>query len=310
MGNSTLEMVQEPSCKIYSDLLKDLKPFWIAHFLAVVNCVLCLTAVLGNVLILVALHNCLLRPPSKLLFRCLASTDLFVGLISQPSFAISLISEIEEHLSLCQILGHVVYISSATLCGISLCILTMISVDRLLALLLGLRYRHVVTLVRVRGIAILLWLLISALSILYFWSQAVFMITLCVIVLLCLAASTFCYSKIYVALRYRQALVSQQSEHRPGPNMSTRARWLKYKRSLSSTVWVYMTLIACYLPFAVVQILRAMHGDSLSLIVAQGGTTSLVYLNSSINPAIYFWRMKEVRQAVKAAIRRFFSFCF
>ena len=309
MGNSTLEMVQAPSCLIYSDLLKELKPFWITHFVAVINCVLCLIAVLGNVLILVALHNCLLHPPSKLLFRCLASTDLCVGFISQPSFVISLISEIEEHLSLCRISGHVVYISSATLCGVSLCILTMISVDRLLALLLGLRYRHVVTLARVRAIAILLWLLLSALSILYFWSQAVFMIILCVIVLLCLAASTVCYSKIYFALRYRQALVSQQSEH-GGPNMPTRTRWLKYKRSVSTTVWVYMTLIACYLPFAVVQIVRAMHGDTLSLVVAQGCTTSLVYLNSTINPAIYCWRMKEVRQAVKAAIRRFFSFCF
>ena len=223
MGNSTLEMIQVPSCSMYSDLLKDLKPFWITHFVAVVNCVFCFNAVLGNVLFLVALHNCLLHPPSKLLFRCLATTDLCVGLISQPSFAISLISEIEHHLIVCRISGHIVHISGATLCGISLCILTMISVDRLLALLLGLRYKHVVTLSRVRGIVILLWLLLSALSILYFWSQSVFMITLCVIVLLCLAASTFCYSKIYFALRYRQALVNQQPVQE-GPNIPTRAR--------------------------------------------------------------------------------------
>ena len=44
-----------------------------------------LTAFLGNALIVVALHKVAsLHPPSKLLYRCLATSDLLVGLIGQP----------------------------------------------------------------------------------------------------------------------------------------------------------------------------------------------------------------------------------
>ena len=66
-------------------------------FLASFNIFLSLTASLGNVLILIALHKeSSLHPPSKLMFRCLAITDLCVGLISQPMFAAGLLFQINE----------------------------------------------------------------------------------------------------------------------------------------------------------------------------------------------------------------------
>jgi len=78
----------------------------------------------------------------------------------------------------------------------------------------GLRYRQVVTLTRVLAFVILSWVVFSSLSMLYFLNPQVFMITLCVNILLFLVGSTFCYSKIYFALRYRQTQVcQQQSEH-------------------------------------------------------------------------------------------------
>ena len=137
----------------------------------------------------------------------------------------------------------------------------------------------------------------------------IFMITLCVNVLLCLAASTLCYMKIYFTLRYRQTRVSQQS--RPGQtNNSTRAQLVAYNKTVSNSLWIYFTLIASYLPFAIVQVVRTAYGESPFIIIAEGSTTSLVYLNSSLNPVIYIWRIREVRQAVKTTVRRFCSFCF
>ena len=57
--------------------------------LAGINIFLAITASLGNTLILIALHKVTsINPPTKLLFRCLAVTDLFVGLISQPLYLI------------------------------------------------------------------------------------------------------------------------------------------------------------------------------------------------------------------------------
>ena len=116
-------------------------------------------AIVGNVLILVALQSdSHLFPTSRMLFRSLASTDLCVGLISQPCFGIFLFSVITNRMRICKITEGILHASSAVLCGISLSNLTAISVDRLLALQLGLRYRQVVTVPRVRGVIALSWL--------------------------------------------------------------------------------------------------------------------------------------------------------
>ena len=244
-----------------------------------------------------------------MLFRWLTSNDLCVGLITQPCFVAFVTSDVKEKLNVCQVTGDLVHISGAILCGISLGTLTAISVDRLLALQLGLRYRQVVTLTRVRAFVVVSWVVFSSLSMLYFLNPQVFMITLCVNILLCLVGSTFCYSKIYFALRYRQIQVGQQQSENGELNLPSRGRMLKYKKSVSSSMLVYLTLLVCYLPFAIVQIVRAIHGKSQYIIFAEGSTISLVYLNSSINPVIYCWRIKEIRQAVKRTIRRFcFSF--
>ena len=286
-------------------------PISIAYIAISVNITLCITAAFGNILILAALQeDCRrLHSPSKLLFRSLASTDLAVGLISQPCFVMYLILIVRKRLSICQITESVVQISSAILCGISIFTLTAVSVDRLLALLLGLRYRQIVTIARVRGIIVTSWLVFPSVAMLFFWNIHIFIITLCVNILLCLAASTSCYMKIYFTLRYRQTRVSEQS--RPGRmNNSRRAHLAAYNKTVSNSFWIYFTLISFYLPFAIVQVVRTAHGRSTSIVIAEGITTSLVYLNSSLNPVIYFWRIREVRQAVKTTIRRFCSFCF
>ena len=63
-----------------------------------VNILLSITAILGNSLILVALHKeSSLNPPSKLLYRCLATTDLLVGLVNQPLYAAYWMSVVYEH---------------------------------------------------------------------------------------------------------------------------------------------------------------------------------------------------------------------
>jgi len=136
-------------------------PAGVDEFFAALNIFLSITASLGNALILVALHrvSCI-HPPTKLFFQFLAVSDLCVGLIVQPLFAIFLLSRITEVKQ--DVLHHMYEVSRAsswTLCAVSVLTSTAISVDRLLALLLGLRYRHVVTLRRVRVVIICFWLI-------------------------------------------------------------------------------------------------------------------------------------------------------
>ena len=55
-------------------------------YLSTVNILLLITAFHGNFLILVALHReSSLHPPSKHLYRCLATTDLLLVLLASPS---------------------------------------------------------------------------------------------------------------------------------------------------------------------------------------------------------------------------------
>ena len=167
------------------------------------NVVLSMTASLGNVLILLALHKVTsIYPPTKLLFRCLAVTDLFVGKITQPLFTVTLLREEIMYFSekLFEITYFVREVFSFFLCGVSVLTSTAISVDRLLALSMGLRYKRVVTLRRVQALIIFLWLLVGALVgfdlILFvlFFAQAV-------LILISLIISVIVYANIFFRLR-------------------------------------------------------------------------------------------------------------
>ena len=117
------------------------------------NILFSITASLGNILILIALRKVTsIHPPTKLLFQCLAITDLGVGLISQPFMATLMLLVDNIDIKIWKICSQLHSSLSITLCGVSVFASTALSVDRLLALFLGLRYRHVVTLKRIRAV--------------------------------------------------------------------------------------------------------------------------------------------------------------
>ena len=185
-------------------------PAGIAEFFSALNIFLSITAAVGNALILVALKNVFsIYPPTKLFFRSLAVTDFCVGLIAQPLFATYIIFRIIK--MNVNVLYHVSGIWRAvldiTLCGISTLASTAISVDRLLALLPGIRYRHVVTLRRVRVVITCFWLIASSCGWLWVWRIDIANKAASVGAMLCLVTSIFCYATIHLKLRHRQAQV-------------------------------------------------------------------------------------------------------
>ena len=175
-------------------------------FVSVLNIFLSITAFLGNILILVALHKrTSLNKPSKLLFRNLAVTDLCVGIIAQPLFAAYLMSVVTERWDICYYADDASQITGTILCSVSLFTSTAISVDRLLALILGLRYRHIVTMRKAHISVFFMWVfsaLIGAAtyaldSLILGWSSFL-------TILLCVVISSLCYAKIFFTLRQRQ----------------------------------------------------------------------------------------------------------
>ena len=271
-------------------------------FIAVLNAFLSITAFLGNALVLVALRrDSSLHPPSKLLLRSLAVTDFCAGLFSEPLYGTLLMTVVNEHWNICRYLAATVFTTSTTLSLVSLLTLTAVSVDRLLALLLELRYRQVVTLKRTRLIIIVFWMLSAVFTTAsLFWKLRIILSFRAIVTSLCLVTSTFSHTKIFLTLRRHQ---NQVQDHVQQPNQTNQLNIARFRKAVSTALWLQFTLIVCYLPLVILANLFRKTEPSSSYIVALSYTFTLIFLNSSLNPILYCWKIDEVRQAMKEKVR-------
>ena len=280
---------------------------WI--FLIALNIFLSIFATLGNVLILVALRNVSsIHPPTKLLFRCLAITDLCVGLLCQPLYVY--VWYITISLDIGNRIVELAYVYVFIICvlvAVSILTSAAISVDRLLALLLGLRYRHVVTLCRVRVVIACVWFIAVSNASLYSVASIVFHTswwTFRALVIFSIIVSTFSYTKIFFTLRHQQAQVRDHVQ----PEQSSRVRSVlniaRYKKTVYSVAWIQFAMLACYGPRIVLVFLLHFGNidHSTEIRIVDEVSFCLIFLNSSLNPVLYCWRIKDVRQQVKNTI--------
>ena len=297
------EAIQFSGCSLTIADLSEETPCKVNHYFFVsVHVILSLTSLTGNILILIALQKVSsLHSSSKLLFRCLSCTDLFVGLFSQPIFVTYLNAMVNKNWNICELSESLAFISSSILCGQSMSTLTAISVDRLLSLLLRLRYRQIVTFNRVRLFLTISWINNIAFAMTYLWSKRFFYMVCCVWLLLLLSISSCCYLKIYVCLRRQQVQVGGFQVN-PGASLNME----RYKKTVASALWIYLTLLLCYLPYTITITVSVLHGVSPCDAIAWNISGILVFLNSSLNPILYCWKIREVRQAVKETIRQCF----
>ena len=273
--------------------------------------VLTITATIGNSLILVALHKeTSLNPASKLLLRSLAITDLGVGVIGQPLTVAVIFSALFERVHLSRVIQIWSQCIKGILCVVSILTLTTISVDRLLALLLRLRYKQVVTLKRVRVAVFLFWIPTSVAGFLAVWIIPLFYLYIFWLLtfLPAIIVSRYSYTRIFLTIRRLQM---QLQDTHGGQTGNSGLNMARYKRTVfNALLWVHLTLAACYLPTTVVTTFTIAQGVSVTLLLAQVWGFTLIYLNSSLNPVLYCWKIKEVRQAVKetiAGVCTFFS---
>ena len=276
---------------------------------ASLNTFLSITATLGNVLILIALNKVTsICPPTKLLFRCLAVTDLCVGLVTQPLFTVKLLASLNDNEYF--YVGLTEVISSQVLCGVSLLTSTAISVDRLLALSLGLRYRYVVTLRRVRALIISFWFLIGA-SVGCLFILEIYFFVYAVVMLISLLISAISYAKIYFRLRHQllhvQGHVHQRQQLPPNGVVSSALNVVRYKKTVSVILWIQLGLFACYSPICVY--LVSWHFEKFWDTNVIDYLICLLFINSSLNPILYCWKIREVKEAVKDTIRQLNCCC-
>ena len=271
---------------------------------ASVNILLSITTFLGNSIILVALHKeSALHAPSKLLYRCLATTDLLVGLIAQPLYVTCWMSVVHEHWTLCYYAAKAANITSSALCGVSLLTMAAISVDRLLALLAGLRYKEIVTLNSVCIIIANFWVLCLVASLCAIFDRRIIALCAQILIPLSLLISLASYTKIFRTLRNHQA---QEQDHvQQQPNHPSALNMARYRKAVYSALWVQSVLVVCYTPYLIITIVFTDSTTYSSYLgVAYAMAIILVYLNSTLNPFLYCWKITEVRRAMKQTIRQ------
>ena len=290
---SELRCKAEFTGKVHSELI----------FLSVLNTFLSITAFLENTLILVALHrDTSLHPPSKLLFRNLAITDLFVGITAEPLYVVYLMSEVRERWDVCFYVLVSGVTASYILCSVSFLTMTAISVDRLLALSMGLRYRQVVTFKRTRITITGFWICSIVVASSWFLNPVITAWCQYIGTALCLFITFFAYAKIFFILRHNRIHVQTTTFQRQ-PNQAIPLNIARYRKAVYSALWVQVTLVVCYLPVAIVVALTPQRGIPISMYLTRQFTITVVFLNSSLNPLLYCWKIREVRQAVKEILR-------
>ena len=273
----------------------------ILTFILGLNVFLSITASLGNSLILIALHKVSsIHPPTKLFFRCLEVTDLCVGLIVHPLHAAEIVSNVRYmNVNVAHYIPKVAWALSVLLCGVSVLTSTAIGMDRLLALLLGLRHRHVVTLRRVRVSITCFWLISASAGTIRLWSSGIAAKLSSVTVALSVAVSIYCYTRIHLKLRHRQDEVQNHANQGEVRGRNSQMIITRYRRTVSTIFWVQLALVCCYIPWA---IMVALHENGIRSYLARCAAGSLVLLNSSLNPIVYCWKITEVKQVVKDTI--------
>ena len=293
---------QEPFCRpeITSGIHKEL------ICIIVLDILVSVFSFLGNGLVLLALHKeSSIYPPTKLLFYSLSTTDLLTGMVTLPMIITQLISILEDRIALCHYTVLLSYLFSFILSSVSLFTLTAISVDRLLAILLGLRYRSVVNMKRAYALVIAIWLVAIVATMMYFWDPRITSWYGSIGIFVCLTSSCVAYTKIFLKLRHHQTQVLSEIPQQRR-TQAAQMNVTRFKRAVNGALWLQLSLIACYLPFGIADGVMT-HGKRSSLTyITREFALTLLFFNSLLNPILYCWKMKEVRGAVKDTLRRIF----
>ena len=199
---------------------------------------------------------------------------------------------LREKWSICRHTYAASFITGYTLGSVSLLTLSAISVDRLQALLLGLRYRQVVTLKRTYAtIIVFLGCLYRYYCVILLEQRYIVSVYLYSYISL-LNNFNLLLHKDFLTLRHRHRQV--QNSVQVQPNQTIPLNIARYRKTVSSVLWVQLTLVVCYVPHII------------AIYLARQGAVTLIYLNSSLNPILYCWKIREIRQAVKETITQMF----
>ena len=186
-------------------------------------------------------------------------------------------------------------------------LLVAIGVHRFLAIHLHLRYQELVTHKRVNAVVISIWTLsvLFPLVICYLYSKKSVQVVVVDIFGFCFFITAIIYSKMYFTARHHanqiqvlQIQVAQNSQ------VESAAR---KRKSTISMFYIYLVFLVCNLPLDCVRVAYLIESlPSTAFLVSALFSKTLMFLNSSLNPVIYGWKMRHIRHAMIDVLRNTF----
>ena len=166
-----------------------------------------------------------------------------------------------------------------SLCGISLCTVAAISVDRLMAIQRSLQYPSIVIIPRVTRFLIAIWTICVILASTQLWHQKSLLILMGTVICVCLCLSTISHVKIYKTVGHHRNAIQIQLRA-VGSNTGNANNILGLKKSAFNAFIVFLVLIICYCPYLVVYIISSVY--SINDFLARSLASTIVFTNSTL----------------------------
>ena len=299
--------MKKPSCELLLQRFPKVIEFADLRLTYIGNCsvniFLSFTAIMFNISTIHAIRKMSSLPKTlKTLLLSLAVSDVGVGLLAQPFYASLQVKWIQQNNPGCIIYMVFIFIvsvfSSASFLGV-----VAISVDRFLAIHLHLRYQELVTHKRAVAVVISIWLLSVFFPSLVFWIPLhIYWRINLISGVIGLFLTTVAYIRIYVAVQlHRNQIHALQIQE--GAENGEMANFARIIKSAVGTFYVYVVFLICYLPYFISLAVYNINGPSIEFKRYWLYSLTVVYFNSSLNPVIYCWKMRHIRQAIMDILR-------
>lgn len=265
--------------------------------MSIVNALIALIAACLNVLVILTfIKRPSLQTPSNLLVLGLAITDFITAMVLIPFYCVLLSTSLANNVHINLIMNQIVFGLATVLLVASFYNVVAITMDRLLAIALHLRYQHLITCKKYSIVLACIWIggLIAGSCRTPFRERKETRITFFALFFISTGVNIIFLVKISQAVRRHSAQIRSQEQ-----STQFNANIPRFKKSVKTMHLIIAAFVVCYSPYLLISALDALQDNdarkySRIKVIAQ--TTLMA--NSLANPVIYCIRIDEIRKSV------------
>ena len=262
----------------------------------VIIALLSAVAIVGNAVVLTAIwKRSFQRTPFHILLSVLAFSDLCIG-VATPVMSIPYLCNHKLYTTE----SAIGILSGTYLVSLTILVITLMSIERWLHM----TRRSSITSRRgclIAAVSLVVPIPFVILQGIYFYKDSFKLevgTTMGVYLLSCYLATTVAYFKVFrIIRRHQQQIRGNQSCQSVGQRVIDLA---KYKKSVISILYILILFSLSFLPVTVILFLIVKWGKSKGTWEPYHVSLVFLFLSSSLNPGLYIWRMRDIRDGVKS----------